>query len=137
MARSAARLAEEKLGQNIVIMDVRDQTTVTECFVFVGAASHLHVKSLEDTIRMGLKNTGAKLLRTDGQRGHLWRVLDYGSVMIHIMDQKTRDFYGVERLWDQSKKVSFALVAKKSFPAAKKPSPKKRTPKKKTGRSKK
>src|SRR5437762_8961052 len=103
LAHEAARIADEKLGRAIVILDVRGQASVTDCFLFVSATSHLHVRSLEDAIRETLRQTCGRLLRTDGQRGHVWRVLDYGTLMIHIMDQKTREFYSVERLWDQAK----------------------------------
>ncbi len=108
----AAQVADDKLGKDITILDVRGQSSATDCFVFVGATSHLHVRSLEDGIREALKTGGVQLIRTDGQRGHLWRVLDYGTVLIHIMDQKTREFYGVERLWDQAKKVAFLKETK-------------------------
>jgi ribosome-associated protein len=124
-ARLAAKIADDKLGSDITVIDVRGNSAVTDCFVFVGATSHLHVRSLEDSIRQGLKEAGAQLVRTDGMRGHLWRVLDYGNVLVHIMDKKTREFYAVERLWDQGKKVPFETT-----PA---PEPKKRkaAPKKK------
>jgi ribosome-associated protein len=126
-ARLAARLADDKLGQEIVIIDVRGQTIITDYFVFVGAHSHLHVKALEDEIRVGMIQAGARLIRTDGQRGHLWRVLDYGSVIIHLMEEKTRDFYAIERLWDQGAKISF----KEKHEAAKAPRKRKRASSKK------
>jgi ribosome-associated protein len=127
-AKLAAAVADEKIGQDIVILDVRGQTAVSDFFVFVGATSHLHVKSLEDSIRERLKGEGATLLRTDGQRGHLWRVLDYGSMLVHIMEQKTREFYGVERLWDQGKRVAAkAQKEKKPRKAAKRKTPAKRS----------
>ncbi|MCB4756570.1 MAG: ribosome silencing factor [Elusimicrobia bacterium] len=104
--RTAARVASDKLGQNILALDVRGLTALTDCFLFIGATSHLHVKALEDTIRETLREKDIPLLRTDGIRGHTWRVLDYGSFIIHIMDQKTRDFYAIERLWNQAKKLA-------------------------------
>jgi ribosome-associated protein len=110
LARLAAKIADDKLGSDITVIDVRGNSAVTDCFVFVGATSHLHVRSLEDGIRQGLKESGAQLIRTDGMRGHLWRVLDYGNVLVHIMDKKTREFYAVERLWDQGKKVAFEVT---------------------------
>src|SRR5690349_12957867 len=119
------------MGLDVVVLDVRGQTAVVDCFVFVGATSHLHVRSLEDAIREGLKGSGLQLLRTDGQRGHLWRVLDYGSVLVHIMEKKTREFYGIERLWDQGRSVAFG--AKK--PARAKAAPTKSARPKKRSRS--
>lgn len=128
LARLAAQAADEKLGRDIVVLDVRNQSSVADCFVFVSATSHLHVRSLEDAIRESMRASGASLLRTDGQRGHVWRALDYGNVLIHIMDEKTRDYYSVERLWDQGKKVAVS--------PAKTGKPKKKAPLAKTKRRK-
>jgi len=113
LARIAARVADDKLGKNITILDVRGHSSVTDSFLFVTANSHLHVRSLEDALREALRIAGAQLQRTDGQRGHVWRVLDYGILMIHIMDEKAREFYAIERLWDQAKKVSPGLAKPK------------------------
>lgn len=70
------------------------------------------MRAIEDSIREALKEAGATLMRTDGQRGHLWRALDYGSVIIHVMDQKTRDFYAMERLWERSKSIEWKPAPK-------------------------
>ena len=107
LARAAARVADEKLGQNIIGYDVRKISPVTDVFLFISATSHIHVRALEDAIRESLKAEGGQLLRTDGQRGHLWRVLDYGELIVHIMEQKTREFYALERLWEQGKRIQF------------------------------
>lgn len=158
IAKAAARIADDKIGQDIVVIDVRALTSLADVFVFVGATSHLHVKALEDAIREGLKEAGAQLIRTDGQRGHLWRVLDYGQVLIHVMDQKTREFYAVERLWAQGRRIEWAAPKPAAKPAPqksaapspaakkpakqkavtkKKPAPKKKAPTKKTAAPKK
>lgn len=103
--RLAAEAASDKLGTDILALDVRRVTSVTDCFLFITGSSHIHVRALEDGIREKLAESGARLQRTDGQRGHSWRALDYGSLIIHIMDQKTRDFYSIERLWNQGKPI--------------------------------
>lgn len=106
--RRAAQVAQDKLGEDILILDVQKQSSIADYFLFVGATSHIHVKALEDGIREEMAKSGAKLLRTDGQRGHLWRVLDFGSFIVHVMEHKTREFYAVERLWNQAKLISVA-----------------------------
>jgi ribosome-associated protein len=107
--RTAARAAEEKSGFDIIALDVRDQTSLTDAFLFISANSHIHARALEDAVREELGRAGVELLRTDGQRGHSWRALDYGSFLVHIMEVKTREFYLVERLWDQAKKIDVAV----------------------------
>jgi ribosome-associated protein len=105
-AKIAASAASDKLGVDIVALDVKPLTSLAEVFLFVGATSHVHVRALEDAIREKMaQDTDINLIRTDGQRGHLWRVLDFGSLLVHIMEQKTREFYAVERLWNAAKRV--------------------------------
>lgn len=118
-ARIAAKAADEKQGVDVVAIDVRSLSSVTECFLFVGATSHIHVKALEDAIREKMRLSDADLRRTDGQRGHPWRVLDYGTLIVHIMEQSTREFYSIERLWNQGKQISLTAPApaKKRKPA--------------------
>jgi ribosome-associated protein len=135
-ARMAALAASERLGQDMLALDVREQTSLADCFLFVGANSHVHVRALEDGIREKMREEGTPLLRTDGQRGHLWRVLDFGGLIVHIMEKKTREFYAVERLWNEATKIALAeppAAHRKTKPVSRKikPAPrKKRTPKK-------
>lgn len=132
-AQTARQAADEKLGQDILGLDVRRLTSLVDCFLFVTGTSHVHIRALEDAVRESLKSAGAELRRTDGQRGHLWRALDYGSLIVHIMDQKTRDFYSIERLWAQGKPIVFSKAAlptpKSSVSRKKKAGSKKKTKK--------
>jgi len=93
--RVAAKTADDKLGEDIKILDVRNQTAVADYFLFISGSSHVHVRALEDAVRAQLKDEGANLLRTDGQRGQLWRALDYGSFIVHIMDKKSRELKSI------------------------------------------
>lgn len=131
-ARAAAEAADDKQGIDIVALDVRDATSVAEVFMFIGGNSHVHVGAIEDAIREKMKESGIDLKRTDGIRGQGWRVLDYGLMLVHIMDPATREFYSLERLWQQGKKISLKMPAKS--PAGKKRAPRK---KKKTKKKKK
>jgi ribosome-associated protein len=135
--RAAAKAAEDRKGDDIIAFDVRGQSSITDSFLFVSGTSHIHIRAIEDSIREELKKAGAVLSRTDGQRGHVWRALDYGSFIIHIMDKKTRDFYAMERLWERAKPIALNLntpapvIVKTKKPAKKKPV---RKPAKKTSR---
>lgn len=128
-ARLAAKAAEEKLGENIVAIDVRGHSSVTDCFMFISGTSFVHVGALEDSVRKKLKEGGANLIRTDGKKGHLWRVLDYGFLLIHIMEKQTREFYAIERLWNLGKKIPLARLKSRS-PKTKKKSTKRKKAKK-------
>ena len=120
-ARVAARAADDKLGQNILVVDVRRESSLVDCFVLVTGMTHLHIGAIEDAVRESLRLGGARLVRTDGQRGHMWRALDYGNLLVHIMDQKTRDFYAIEKLWERGRPLSWKAEAPKKKSTATKP----------------
>jgi ribosome-associated protein len=122
-ARAAAEAALDKIGEDIVGLDVRGLSSVTDIFVFVSGTSHIHVRALEDAIREKMSEVGATLKRTDGQRGHTWRALDYGDVIVHIMDKPTREFYAIERLWNLAKPLHLVDLP---TPAPKKSAPKRK-----------
>lgn len=107
LVKLAAAAADEKHGADIVAIDVSRESSLADYFLFVTGTSHLHIRALEDGIRTALRDQGANLSRTDGQRGHVWRVLDYGPMIVHVMDQKTRDFYSIEKLWERGRPVTW------------------------------
>jgi len=127
LTRLAAVAADDKMGEKIVALDVSKESTLSDYFVFITGTSHVHIRALEDAIREALRHSGGSLTRTDGQRGHLWRVLDYGGLIVHIMDAKTREFYSIEKLWERGRPVQWsptapAKAAKPVRKGAKKPS---------------
>jgi ribosome-associated protein len=132
VARVAARAADEKLGQDILVVDVRRESTLVDCFLLVTGMTHLHIAAIEDAVREALRAGGANLVRTDGQRGHLWRALDYGNFIVHIMDKKTREFYAIEKLWERGKPLTWKMPAPKKRPV--KPKPKTSSPRQAVGR---
>jgi ribosome-associated protein len=129
ITKLAAKVADEKLGEDIVALDVSRESTLADYFLFVTGTSHVHIRALEDIIRESLRQAGVNLTRTDGQRGHVWRALDYGQVIIHLMDEKTREFYAMEKLWERGRPVAWSPA---SAPSAKPVPPRKPRKKAKT-----
>lgn len=99
IAGEAKRVLDEKLGKHIEIIPVRDKTVVTDYFVLANASSTTHVKALADEVEYKLGEAGLKPLHTDGVPGGEWFVLDYGVVIIHIFTGAAREFYKLDRLW--------------------------------------
>lgn len=130
-----ARALDDKQGIDVLALDVRRLSGVTSFFVFAGATSHVHVGALEDAVRQALGDKDIQLIGIDGKRGHGWRVLDYGSILVHVMEQSMREFYGIERLWGQGKKIALSpkpnKKAKKAKAVARKTVKKKSVKKKK------
>lgn len=97
---------EEAKGLNIQILDVRELTDVTDHMVVVSGTSVRHVKSIMKTIVERLTDLGSKPNGVEGEQHSQWILLDYSSVIVHVMLAETREFYDLERLWDRTLKNS-------------------------------
>jgi ribosome-associated protein len=90
---------EDLKGVNVVSIDVRDRTDVTDFLVVASGTSNRHVKSLSDSVIEKAKKADARPLGVEGQDAGEWVLVDLGDVVVHVMLPAARDFYDLERLW--------------------------------------
>ncbi len=105
LARAAAKILSDKKAQDIVIVNVGDQTVVCSYFVIASGRSTTQVRALCDNVEEELKKKEFTPVRTEGVREGRWGVLDYGDVVVHVFNEESRLFYYLERLWDSGKNV--------------------------------
>lgn len=103
LAEKLARLAWDKKGQDILILDVRKLTDVTDFFILVSGESDLHVKAISDFIEDELKKEKIRPWHKEGYQNLNWVLLDYIEVVVHIFLPSTREFYALEKLWGDAK----------------------------------
>ncbi|OFX81487.1 MAG: ribosome silencing factor [Bacteroidetes bacterium GWE2_29_8] len=108
---------EEKKGTNISILDLRSiEGTVSEYFVICEGNSKPHISALNDFI---LENVRAKLkvkpFHKEGQQNMEWVLIDYSSVIVHIFNNESRNFYNLEKLWEDAK-ITFIESSKQEVP---------------------
>ena len=89
---------EDLKGQDIVVLDVADRTTVTDCMVVVIGTSQRHVKSLANELIEKSKEAGNRPLGIEGETDGNWILVDLGDVIAHVMTRDSRDFYALEKL---------------------------------------
>ena len=95
-----ARLALEDLkAVDPVVMDVRSLSSVIDYLVIASGTSSRHVKSLADNVLMKAKEQGLRPLGVEGERVGEWVLVDFGDVVVHVMQPAIRSFYDLERLW--------------------------------------
>jgi ribosome-associated protein len=112
-ARTIAGLAEEKLAQNIMILDMRPVCAYTDYFVVCSGQNSRQTKSIVDEVRHGLKHGDERILphTVEGEREGNWIVADYLDVVLHVFTPETRDYYRLEELWDDVPSIEHATAS--------------------------
>ena len=108
LAQAAAREAEDNRGQNVVVLDMRSETSIFDYFVVVTGTSNRQLRAMSDAIDDVLqKQFGHPRVGLEGYEDSHWILLDYGSVVIHMFDETQRDYYRLEERWAGAKPVAW------------------------------
>ena len=91
-------------------VDVRDKSSVTDLLVVASGTSSRHVKSIADEVVKKAKRAGLPPIGVEGQREGEWVLVDLGDIVVHVMLPRTREFYGLERLWTVGDQMPTALA---------------------------
>lgn len=98
--------ASEKKALNLVALDLREVASFAEFFILASGANQRQVQAIADEINEQLKKQlGSRPVRIEGYNAAEWVLLDYGDFIVHIFDKDAREFYDLERLWRDAKKV--------------------------------
>lgn len=103
LAHRIARLALEKKGRQVLLLNLNKKSSVADYFVIVSADSHVQLQAVANHISASLRDEGIRILHREGEKEQSWVLLDYVDVVAHIFLQERREFYGLERLWADAK----------------------------------
>ena len=90
---------EDMKAFDIVSLDVRGKTSITDFFVIASGTSDRHVKSAAESVAFQAKQAGLPPIGIEGLAEGEWALIDLNGVVVHVMQRKVRDFYQLERLW--------------------------------------
>ncbi len=110
-ALALADAANEKKGFDVRILDLRETVSFTNFFVIATGASDRHVRSLADAVLEAARRSGEQLLGVEGEKIARWILIDLGDVLVHLFQREAREFYGLERLWDNTSAPKLPQVA--------------------------
>ncbi len=105
IAKAAAAALDSKKGQEIRILEIEDLTIIADYFVIASGTSSTQVKALADETDYQLGQLGVTVQHREGHNNSGWILLDFGSVIVHVFQPSTRDFYALERLWADAVEV--------------------------------
>ncbi len=110
LATQAVKILNSKKALDLKMIGIRDISILADYFVFATGTSSTHVKSLADEVEFKLKELETAPLHTEGFRSNSWVLLDYGSVIIHVFTAESRQFYDLDRLWQDGEAIDISAM---------------------------
>ncbi len=105
--RLICQVLSSKKAKNIVYIDVEKKSSLCDYFVICSGTSTTQVKSLAENLDEKLKKEHSLVpVRAEGVKEGRWAVLDYQDVIVHIFNEESRDFYCLERLWEDGRNLT-------------------------------
>lgn len=90
---------EELKAEDIIALDVKDKTSITDWIVVATGSSSRHVKSIANNVVVEAKKAGKQPLGIEGENDGEWVLVDLGDVIVHVMQRQVREYYDLESLW--------------------------------------
>lgn len=111
LANRIAEVIVDRLGEDVLILDLTEVTTFTDYFVICTANSHRQLDALEGAIREEMKQEDAPLLakNVEGNPDAGWILIDFNSVIVHLFSKEMREYYQLEHLWRSGRTVAHIL----------------------------
>lgn len=107
-AQLAAKLAAEKMAENITLLDMKGRSGLCDYFVICDTSSVTRSKTVAEHIAVEMKRKGEMPLHRDGHQSGSWIVIDFGDVIVHVFLKEIRQFYNLEHLWGDAPREIWA-----------------------------
>ena len=109
-ARAAAKALSERKGIDIKLIKITDISSIADYFVIAAGSSTTHVKSLADNVEFRLDQMGVSVSHIEGYRSDSWILLDYVDVIVHVFAEEAREYYSLERLWQDGEAIDISDI---------------------------
>lgn len=104
IVKHAVKALDDKKARDLTAIKITAVTVIADYFVLATATSSTHVRALAEAVEEALSNVGVEPHHIEG-RATGWILLDYGDAVIHVMDAAAREFYGLERTWNDGERL--------------------------------
>jgi len=105
LARDVIRIAEDKKAKDVVVLNLKGISIMSDYFVILSGESSIHMRSIAQELERKLRENRVRLLNTKDFMNDRWILMDFGQVVVHIFSEEGRQFYQLERLWADAKKT--------------------------------
>lgn len=106
----AAKAISSKKGLDIQVIEIRDISVIADYMVIATGTSSTHVKALADEVEYQLDKAGISVSHIEGYRSNSWILLDYVDVIVNVFSDEAREFYDLDRLWQDGKPVDLSNI---------------------------
>jgi ribosome-associated protein len=113
LAKKAALIADTKKGDDVIVLDLRKLSNVTDFFVITSSTSSVGVKAIAEDIIHQLKKDDISVYRVEGLDGGTWVLADYGDVVVHVFLDQVRKYFDLESFWGDAPRKNFRPRAPK------------------------
>lgn len=110
LAHAIFDVVDSKKAENIVVLNVKGLTDITDMFVICTGRSKTSVQSMAGEVEYKLGLRGIDPLHFEGRDNNQWVVVDYGSVILHVFDREAREFYKLEKLFGDAESIHFESI---------------------------
>ena len=110
IAKALVHVLDMKKGREIKLLRVADHTIIADYFVICGGTSSTNVRALAGEAEYKLTQCGVTPLRMDGYTEGEWVAVDFGCVIVHIMNRENREFYKLEKLWSDAESIDISDI---------------------------
>jgi ribosome-associated protein len=107
LAKAAVETASDKKASDILLLDIREVTTIADYFVICSGNNARQIQAVAEAIDEELGKQGARLLHREGNAESGWLLQDFGDIIVHIFGSKEREYYRLEHLWNDAKTVVY------------------------------
>ena len=114
LALLAAEVCDEKKAKEIIVLDVRKITTISDYFIVCSTSNERQARAIAEGMRMRMKELGRREMGVEGIEDARWVLQDFGDIVLHIFHESQREFYDIEGLWADAKQVRWKKPSKKS-----------------------
>ena len=111
LLNTAAHAAADALGEDLVAIDVTGTLPFSDVFLIVTADNPRHLRGVKSGIEDDVYAALGRSPRVEGNEASEWLLLDYGDVAVHIFQREARDFYALDKLWNQAPRVNITEVS--------------------------
>ena len=110
LAERIVKILDDKKAGNLKLLYVEKQTIIADYFVICSGNSNTQIKALAGEVEAKLKEEGLTPKNIEGYNEAAWVLLDYHSVIVHIFNREARNFYNLEKLWNDSVEMDISQI---------------------------